>query len=298
MEPFGFVATLASRPRAALGAAILLVFVLLAVFGPWVVPHDPSEFLTRPHQPPNGEYWFGSTGEGKDVFAQTVVGARLSLLVGFGTGLCVTLIGALVGVGAAYIGGVVDECANFVINVFLMLPGLPLAVVLAAYLPQGPATLALVLVVTGWAWNARVLRAQAQSLRHRDFVLAAVVSGESHLRVVLFEILPNLGSLLFSTFISASLYAIGAQVGLEFLGLGDVSVITWGTNLYWAQNSGALLLSSWWIIVPTGASVALVGFALVLLNGAVDELANPALRSRGPSDGRLLTPVRAGKVHG
>jgi peptide/nickel transport system permease protein len=288
-----FVRLLFTRPQATLGVSILLLFVLLALFGPYLVPHDPTEFLARPHQPPTAQFWFGTTGEGKDVFSQTIVGTRISLCVGLGTGLCVTGIGALIGVVAAYVGGVVDDVIHFVINVFLILPGLPLAVVLAAYLPQGPFMLGVVLVISGWAWNARVLRAQALSLRQRDFVLAAIVSGESHLRIVLFEILPNLGSLLFSTFISASIYAIGAQVGLEFLGLGDVSVVTWGTNLYWAQNSSALLLSSWWAIVPTGTCVALLGFALTLLNGAVDELANPALRaSRTSSSGLLLTPVR------
>lgn len=291
-EPRSFLRLVLSHRQAALGAAILGFFLLLAAFGPYLVPHDPTEFLARPHQPPSWEHWFGTTGEGKDVFAQTIVGARLSLCVGFGTALCVTAIGAITGITAAYFGGIVDDVIHFVINVFLVLPGLPLAVVLAAYLPQGPLMLALVLVVSGWAWNARVLRAQALSLRQRDFVLAAITTGESHLRVVVFEILPNLGSLLFSTFISASIYAIGAQVGLEFLGLGDVSVITWGTNLYWAQNSSALLLSSWWAIVPTGTAVALVGFALALLNGAVDELANPALRKRGnAASGGLLTPV-------
>jgi peptide/nickel transport system permease protein len=284
-----------ARPSALLGACVLLLFALLSAFGPWLVPHDPTEFLTRPHQPPNAEFWFGSTGEGKDVFSQTIVGARITLLVGFTAGMLATVIGAVIGVLGAYFGGLVDEVVNFTINVFLILPGLPLAVVLAAYLPPGPMTLLLVLVVTGWAWNARLLRAQALSLRHRDFVLAAEVTGESGLRIIVFEMLPNLTSLVFSAFISASTYAIAAQVGLEFLGLGDVGIVTWGTNLYWAANSSALLLSSWWTIVPTGVCVALVGFALTLLNGVVDEIANPALRTRGRrTSAILLTEVDRG----
>jgi peptide/nickel transport system permease protein len=285
------IAALLRRRSALFGAGLLLLFVVIALFGPSLAPYDPQDFVTRPHQPPSARFWLGSTGEGKDVLSQTLAGARISLLVGFGTGLAVTAIGALVGILAAYLGGFVDEVLGFLINVFLVLPGLPLAVVLAAYLPQGPWTLGLVLVVTGWAWNARVLRAQALTLRRRDFVLAARVSGESSFRIILFEIVPNLTSLLFSTFIGACTYAIGAQVGLEFLGLGDVGVVTWGTNLYWAANSGAMLLSSWWTIVPTGVCVALVGFALSLVNTAVDELANPLLRSRGDqSSGTLLTP--------
>jgi peptide/nickel transport system permease protein len=153
-----------------------------------------------------------------------------------------------------------------------------MAVVIAAYLPSGPVTIALVLIVTGWAWNARVLRSQMLSLREKDFVLAAVVSGEGSLRIIFREILPNMTSILMSGFISATVYAIGAQVGLEFLGLGDVSLVTWGTNLYWASNNAALLTGAWWTILPTGLSVALVGFALVLVNFAIDEVTNPRLR--------------------
>lgn len=284
--------------QARMGLAVLGLFLLFAIFGPWLVPYDASAFVTTPNQPPSAEHWFGSTAEGKDVFSQTVVGARLSLAVGFGTAALVMLIGAFIGLSAAYFGGWIDELLSLLINVFLVLPGLPLAVVLAAYLPPGPATLGLVLVITGWAWNARVLRAQALSLRRRDFVLAAELAGESALSIVFLELLPNLTSLLFSGFISACVYAIGAQVGLEFLGLGDLSVVTWGTNLYWAANGGALFTSAWWTILPTGVAVALVGFALTMINGAVDEAANPALRTRtdgrfGGTPGRLLTPVLA-----
>jgi len=166
------------------------------------------------------------------------------------------------------------------VNVFLIMPGLPLMVIIAAYLPAGSTTIALVLIVTGWAWSARVIRAQTLSLREKDFVMAATVSGESHFRIVAFEIMPNMTSLLASAFIGATIYAIGAEVALEFLGLGDVSHVTWGTNLYWASNDSALLTGAWWTYVPTGTCVALVGFALAMINNAIDELGNPRLQSQ------------------
>jgi peptide/nickel transport system permease protein len=119
------------------------------------------------------------------------------------------------------------------------------------------------------------------SLREKDFVSAAVVSGEGHFRIIFREILPNMTSLLMSGFINATIYAIGAQVGLEYLGLGDVSMVTWGTNLYWASNNLALIMGAWWTFVPTGVCVALVGFALVLVNFAIDEITNPRLRAEG-----------------
>jgi len=165
------------------------------------------------------------------------------------------------------------------INVFLVMPGLPLMVILASWLPPGPLTLIGVLVLTGWAWNARVIRSQMMSYRGRDFVSAAIVSGERNIRIILIEIMPRMLSLLASSFIGASIYAIGAQVGLEFLGLGDVSAITWGTNLYWASNDLALLTGSWWTFVPTGLSIALVSFGLTLVNFGIDEVTNPRLIS-------------------
>jgi len=263
--------------KATLGAILLGVFVLVALIGPALVG-DPDALVGVPLQPPSSQHWLGTTGQGQDVLAQLVVGTRTSLAIGFAVGLVVVGVGALVGVAAGYFGGRVDGLLSLLFNVFLVIPGLPLAIVIAAYLPSGPLTLGLVLVVTGWAWNARVIRAQTLSQRRRDFVAAAVVAGESSFRIVTREILPTMTSLLVAQVIGSTVYAIGAQVGLEFLGLGDVSSVTWGTNLYWAQNDSALLTGAWWTFAPTGICVALVGFGLTMLNSGFDEMTNPRLQ--------------------
>ena len=270
------VSALARNPKATVGAMILGAFGVMALLGPWWVG-DPLAFVGQPHAPPFGEHLFGTNGQGQDVLAQTVVGARITLVVGFIVGLAVTVIGALIGVCAGYFGGRIDSVLSLLINVFLVIPGLPLAIVIAAYLPAGPGTIALVLILTGWAWGARVLRAQTLSLREEDFVAAAIVSGESHLRIVVVELLPNMISLIASGFIGSTVFAIGAQVGLEFLGLGNPSVVTWGTNLFWASNDSALLTGSWWTFVPTGLCLALIGFGLTLINFAIDDITNPRL---------------------
>jgi len=289
--------------KAVFGLGLILAFVLIALFGPWLV-QDPKAFVGAPLQPPGGKFLLGTSGQGQDVFSQTIAGTRVSLLTALIVGGSTTIIGALLGLAAAYWRGWIDELISLLTNVFLVIPGLPLAIVVAAYLPSGSTTIALVLIATGWAWNARVFRAQALSLRQRDFVSAAIISGESTWRILVHEILPNMGSLLVSTLLGSLIYAIGAQVGLEFLGLGDISQVTWGTNLYWASNDGALLTDSWWTFVPTGLCIALVGFALALMNFAIDEITNPMLlaekvwRKRlGPDTKDVgMTPLRRENV--
>ena len=269
---------IAANPQAALGLAIMTLFIALGLFGPWLVA-DPNAFLSSPHASPSVDHWLGTTGQGQDVLAQTVVGTRSSMLTGLAVGVLVVLLGAPIGVTAGMVGGRVDQLLSLLTNVFLIIPGLPLAIVLAAYLPSCPVTIAFVLTITGWAWNARVLRAQTMSLRERDFVQAARVSGEHPVRIVFMELVPNMGSIMVGQLMGGTIYAIGAQVGLEFIGLGDPSQITWGTNLYWAANDQALLTGSWWTFVPTGLCIALVGFGLTLINFGVDEITNPRLAS-------------------
>ena len=267
-----------SNQKALTGSVIILLFILAAILGPFLL-QSPTDFLSTPLSPPSANNIFGTNGQGQDVFAQTIFGSRQTLLVGFSAGFLVVVIGALIGGIAGFYGGRVDDILSLLINIFLVMPGLPLMVILASWLPPSPGTLLSVLVLTGWAWNARVIRSQMMTFRNRDFVSAAIVSGEANIRIIVVEIMPRMLSLLASSFIGASIYAIGAQVGLEFLGLGDISTVTWGTNLYWASNDLALLTESWWTFVPTGLSIAIVSFALTLINFGIDEVSNPRLIS-------------------
>ncbi len=268
------------NPKATIGISIVLFFVLVALIGPFFIRTDPSALTNDVLVPPSAGHWLGTTQTGQDVFSQLIVGTRVSVFWGFATGLVVTAISVIVGLTAGYLGGLVDDVLTLLINIFLVLPGFPLAVVLAAYVPlKGPLTVALVIAITSWAYQARVLRAQTLSMRNRDFVDAAHSNGESTGRIIFFEILPNEIAIVAAGFVSTAIYVILAAASLEFLGLGDVTVIDWGTMFYWAQNNDALLLGAWWWYVMPGLCVALLGAGLALINFGIDEVANPRLRS-------------------
>jgi peptide/nickel transport system permease protein len=267
--------------KALLGAFILLGFIAIAFLAPVIAPGDPNDLVAKRHLAPSREYWFGTSGAGQDVFSQTVWGARRSLGVGISVGILTTIVSALIGMTAGYFGGKIDDFLSLFMNVFLIIPSLPLLIVLVGFLGGSSSIyFILVLTVTGWSWGARVLRSQALSIREKDFISAAEVSGEGRFRIIVGEIFPNMVSLVAANMFGATIYAIGAMSALEFLGLGNPSNVSWGTNLYWAQNNGALLVGAWWTVVPSGVSIALVAFSFALVNFAVDEVTNPRLKAQ------------------
>jgi peptide/nickel transport system permease protein len=164
-------------------------------------------------------------------------------------------------------------------NVFLILPALPLLIIVLGFLPHsGQLPTALVLSILGWAWGARVIRAQTLTLRGRDFVAAARETGEPTWRLVVFEVLPNEISLIAANFVGTFLYAILTSVALAFIGVANLSSWSLGVMLYWAQNATAINIGAWWWYLPPGLAVAILGMSLVLLNFGLDELGNPRLR--------------------
>jgi len=200
---------LAANPKVTCGLAIVGFFVLVAILGPIVIRQDPTAFSPDVLQPPSAMHWLGTTKTGQDVFAQVVDGTRVSVLLGFGVGCLVTIISVIIGLTAGYVGGVVDDMLSLCMNIFLVIPALPLAVVLAAYFPlRGPLPIAMIVTFTGWAWGARVLRAQTLSMRRREFVEAARASGETTLRIIFAEILPNEIAIVAAGLVGTVIYAI------------------------------------------------------------------------------------------
>lgn len=275
-------------PKIIAGLAMLTAFLVLAVVGPWVAPYDPSASLSTTNgtpQPPSATHWLGTTQVQQDVFSQLLAGGRSMVLVAFLAGLVATVLSVLIGVTAGYLAGLADDLLSMLANFFLVLPALPLLIVVFGFLPSSGDSndllIGLIISITGWAFGARVLRAQTLSLRSRDYVESARIIGERPWRIIGFEILPNLLPVVASSFLFTVLYGVGTYTALAFLGLVSPQHWSWGTMLFWAQNSEAEISGYWWWYIPPGLAVALLGTALALLNFGIDEFINPRLRAAG-----------------
>lgn len=265
-------------PKLAVGLALAGAIILFGLIGPLLVG-DPLTVRDIGRTPPSSEFILGTTMTGQDVFAQLAHATRGSLTIGIIVGVLAMVLAALFGIIGGYIGGWVDESFSLFTNVVLVIPGLPLVIVISSYVQDRSIfTIAIVLAVTSWAASARVLRAVTLSVRNRDYVSAARVSGERTWRIITVEVLPNLMPVFASQFVFAVIFAILAEAGLSFLGLGASGTFTWGTMLYYAQNSLALTLGTWWQFIPPGLMIALFGCSLSLINFAIDEVINPKLR--------------------
>jgi peptide/nickel transport system permease protein len=276
----GFARALLSNRKAVVGLVIFLGFSVLAIVPQlFTSVRDPHKYAFQPFLGPSGAHPLGTTSHGEDIFAQLVYGTRQSLVIALVAGFFATVLSVLIGVSAAYLGGIADEALSLVTNIFLVLPTFPLIIILSKYAGKPNLLVVLtVLVVTGWSYGANQLRAQALSLRNREFLESARVRGERRSYIILFEALPTMTSLIVANFLGAALYSVLTAAGLQFLGLGDTNSISWGWMLYWAQNQQALQSGiPLWSIAP-GLCVALLGVSFALLNYAFDEISNPALR--------------------
>jgi len=275
----GWFEVLWTNRKARVGIIMLLGFVLVAIFAPLLAPYDPTDTSFGPSELPSSAHWLGTTQAGQDVLSQLIYGTRTSLIVGTLAGALATIISLLIGMTAGYMQGPVDDVLSFLINLGLVVPALPLMITIAAYSPvRGLSIIIFVIGLTGWAWGARFKRAQVISLRARDYITSAQFAGDGPFRIIFREVMPNMMSLVVLAYIGAAIGAIGAEAGLEFLGLGDPSTISWGTMLYWADNGGALLTGQWaWLAAP-GLALALLTSTLILINFGVDALSNPQLR--------------------
>jgi peptide/nickel transport system permease protein len=284
---------IARSKKTVVGLVMLAFFLILAVIGPWIAPYAPGTQSPLsgpalagsgvPSQLPGSHHWLGQSNIGQDVLSQLLAGTRPTIIVSFLAGIIATALAIIIGITAGYMGGLIDEMLSLVANVFLVIPALPLLIALGAFLgperTSNPYIVGLIIAGTGWAWGARVMRAQSLSMRNRDFVEAARISGESTRRIILAEIMPNLTAVIASSFLFTTIYAIGTYVGLGFLTVvSPGSNYNWGTILFDATSSSAVEANFWWWYIPPGIAIALLGTSLALINFGIDEFINPRLR--------------------
>lgn len=262
-----------------IGASVLLAFVLFAIIGPLLAKYDPLEYVGPMGAPPSREHWFGTTTFGQDVFSQFAHGTRSTLIVGLLGGSLGTLVGIMVGLIAGYRGGLVDEFLNMITNIILIIPTLAVLIIIAAYLSvRGILTESVFIGLTAWPWAARAIRAQTFSLRVREFVDLARMTGRSSLRIVLTEIAPNMMSYLLLVFILQFGGAVLNAATLDFIGLGPTKGMSLGLIMNNAVLWAALQLGQWWWLLPPGAAIAAIVGALYITNVGLDEVFNPKLR--------------------
>lgn len=262
-----------------IGLAVLLIFVVLTLIGPLLTDYDPYAYVGPPSNPPSAEHWFGTTTFGQDVFTQFVLGLQATFLVGIVGGGLGTLIGVLVGFTAGYRGGIVDEILNVITNIVLVIPTLAILLIIAAYLEvRGVFAESVFIGCTAWPWAARAIRAQTFSLRSRDFVDLARLSGMSSWKIIFTEIAPNMMSYLFMTFILQFGGAILIAATLDFIGLGPTQGISLGLMMNNAVLWSALVLGMWWWFIPPGVAITGIVGAMYVMNVGLDEVFNPKLR--------------------
>jgi peptide/nickel transport system permease protein len=265
-----------------LSVVILAVLAVVAIFGPIIDSTDPVAQNGLPMQQPTLDpgNWFGTTYFGEDVFAQFANGLRASFFVGFLGGGLAAVIGMTVGFVAGYRGGWVDEALNMITNVFLVIPTLAVLLVITSYLQaRGVMFEAVFIGATSWPWAARAIRAQTFSLRSREFIDLAKLSGRGSRQIIVSEIASNMSSYLLLTFILLFGGAILIAASLDFIGLGPTGGISLGLMMYNAVTWAALQLGIWWWFIPPGVGIMATVGALYVMNVGLDEIFNPKLRT-------------------
>jgi len=286
----GWLLLMLKNPKSRLGLLMVSFVIVVALIAPLISVADPNAFnMLAAKQAPSWHHLFGTTDQGSDVFSQVVVGARRSLLLGAAAGLAATAIAAILGITAAYVGGLVDEVVNVLVNVFLTIPPIPLLIVISGELKtRGLTTMVFVIAAVLWAFEARILRGQALSLKSRDFIVAAKSAGESTRRIVFGELMPNMISRIAAAFVLVFYIALLVDAGLEFLGLGDMTKTSWGVTIYWAQVNSTVLQGEWWPFFFPSIALSFTVLGLVLLLAGIDELSNPRLRTEKNERRRLV----------
>ncbi|WP_020576072.1 ABC transporter permease [Actinopolymorpha alba] len=287
-------------PRFWISAGVFLLVAAFALLGPIFVGDKLGEGVGGLYDPPSGAAWLGTDDLGHDIFTNLVFGTRTSLIIGLVAGAVATVIGVVLGLIAGYHGGVVEEALMGITNVALAIPGIVVLILLSVALDfRSIVAMAIVIAITSWPWTARAVRAQASSVKTREHLDVARLSGASTLNILLWDVLPYLMSYICMAFVLQVSSAILAEAGLSLLGLGPSDSVSLGIMLNWALVGESVRTGAWWAFVPPTLLLTFVAFTLLMLQSSLDEVFNPRLRRGRQRAGRpasVLTQVGAPAV--
>lgn len=273
-----------SRSRSGvIGLIILLVVIALALLAPVIAPAsllDVTKVTAGQNEPPSWAYPLGTDPAGRSVLVMLLWGSRVSLLVGFSATAVSMIIGTIVGMAAGHFTGVTQAILMRIIDFFLVLPALVLAIVLSTVLARGVLTIVIAIGVTSWASTARLVRSQTLTIESRPYIERAWALGSGHGHVLGRHILPAVMPLVLANTTLAVGSAIISESTLSFLGLGDPTQMSWGTMLKSALDTGAATAGYWWFVLPPGIAIVLVVLCFTLVGRATEAVVNPTLRGR------------------
>jgi peptide/nickel transport system permease protein len=268
-----------TSPQSLAGLVILTLVVLIALIGPLFIHGNVQDKVGPVFAPPSHRFWLGTDGGGSDMMGLLVVGARVSLLVGFASAAISVLIGGTVGLISGFFGGVVDIVLMRLTDYVLVLPDIPLMIVVAALFGRSLTNIIVIIAAIYWTSTARLLRAQVKSIRERVYVQRARALGAGNTRLLFRHVLPQVMPLLIANTVLFVAYAIFAETFITFLGLGDPSLVSWGRLIQNAFTDDAILNNAWWAIVPPGVAVVIVVVACTMVGQAMEDAFNPRLRA-------------------
>lgn len=261
------------------GFIIFILLLLLMIFYPIIHGGDPLQSVSQGFAQPSHELPLGTDNFGRNEFFELFSGARISIQIGLIAGVIATVIGLFIGLVSGYVGGVLDDVLSFLTNMFIVIPQFVILVLVSSSIQsRSYVVTALVIAFTGWPWTARAVRAQTMSLRNRDHVNLAKMSGYGTMKIITFQILPYVASYVVMAFILQVASGILNEAQISMLGLGPQHVATLGSMLNWAMQFEALMAGAWWAFIPPVLIIALSTFSLNLMNTGLDQIFNPQIR--------------------
>ena len=257
-----------------LGASIVLFFIIVAIFAPFIATYDPSATnLKGTFLPPSSKHFFGTDDIGRDVFSRVVYGSRVSLFVGFIAVGISLIIGVVLGLASGYYGGKVDSIIMRFTDIMLSFPSFFLILAVIAFLKPSIINVMIVIGFTGWMGVARLVRAEVMSVKNREYITAAILQGLSHKRIMFKHILPNVLSPVFVTATLSIAGAILLESSLSFLGLGvQPPTASWGNILTDGQKN---IINAWWLSLFPGLAIVFTALGYNLLGEGLRDLLDP-----------------------